>query len=118
MKRLLATTTIAVVAAFAGTGAAWGDRGDHGKPFFFSANCTGLGDVILENIGLSHNAALRVLGSNVVVVAPIGSVGGARGIENAPPASGTTCTFTGGGFSLTDIQPFEEPFTVPVLIAP
>jgi hypothetical protein len=116
MKRLLVTVAVATVVALAGGGTASADRGDHGKPFYFSANCTGLGNVILSNIGLSHNAALRVLDSNVVVVATDASIGGARGIETAPPASGSTCTFTGGGFSLTDIQPFDEPFTRSVLI--
>jgi hypothetical protein len=118
MKRLLATMSIATVVVLAAPGVASADRGDHGKPFYFSANCTGLGDVILSNIGLSHNAALRVLDSKVVVVATDASIGGARGIESAPPAAGTTCTFTGGGFSLADIQPFEEPFTRAVLITP
>ena len=118
MKRTLAMIFVVALTAFAGAGVASADRGDHGKPFYFSANCTGLGDVILSSIGLSRGAAQHVVGSNAVVVVTDASPGGARGIETAPPASGATCTFTGGGFSLADIQPFDEPFTRAVLIHP
>jgi hypothetical protein len=118
MKRTLAMLFVVGLTALAGAGVAWADRGDHGRPFYFSANCTRLGDVILSSIGLSRGAAQHVVASNAVVVVTDASPGGARGIETAPPASGATCTFIGGGFSLTDIQPFDEPFTRAVLIHP
>jgi hypothetical protein len=115
-KRWSLIGVVVAGAALATAGVASADRGDHGKPFYFSANCTGLGDVTLSSIGLSRGAAQHVVGSNIVVVATDASIGGARGIESAPPAAGATCTFTGGGFSLADIQPFDEPFTRAVLI--
>jgi hypothetical protein len=115
MRRTLIIFVVALT-ALAAAGGASADRGDHGKRFYFSANCTGLGDVTLSSIGLSRGAAQHVVGSNVVVVVTDASIGGARGIETAPPASGATCTFTGGGFSLTDIEPFDESFTRAVLI--
>jgi hypothetical protein len=85
-----------------------------GQPFYFSATCTGLGDVILVNQSLARTAALRVVGSNTVIIVTFGSPGGARGTEKL--ANGT-CTFTGGGFTIQTIEPFDEPFTTSVLIA-
>jgi hypothetical protein len=85
-----------------------------GQPFYFSASCTGIGDVFLVNQALAHTAALRVVGTNTVVIATFGSVGGARGTEQH---SNGTCTFTGGGFTIETIEPFDEPFTMPVFIA-
>ena len=75
MKRTLIIFIVALT-AFAGAGVASADRGDHGKPFYFSANCTGLGDVVVSSIGLSRGAAQHVLDSNVVVVVTDASPGG------------------------------------------
>jgi hypothetical protein len=83
-----------------------------GQPFYFSATCTGIGDVILVNQSLSRNAAYHVLDSNTTVVGNLFGLN-ARGVENN--ANGT-CTFIGGGFSPETIEPLDEPITIPVLI--
>jgi hypothetical protein len=84
-----------------------------GQPFYFSATCTGLGDLILVNQSLARTAALHVVGSNTIVIATFGSIGGARGTAHE---SNGTCTFTGGGFTPDAIEPFDEPFIAPVFI--
>jgi len=84
-----------------------------GQPFFFSATCTGFGDVILVNQSLSRTAALHVVGTNTVIIVTFGSIGGARGTEQQ---SNGTCTFTGGGLTPPSIEPFDEPFTAPVFV--
>jgi hypothetical protein len=110
--------TVVVVALLAGVGA-HGSRADKppvdlaGQPFYFSATCTGLGNVILVNQSLARTAALHVVGKNTVIIATFGSIGGARGTEQQ---SNGTCTFTGGGFTPTTIEPFDEPFTEPVFL--
>ena len=109
MKPLLAA--IAVVAAGVGAGVARADAPPHelaGTPFYFSAGCTGLGDVIVVNQSLAHTGAVRVVGSQTVIVL------GKPGIE---AHSNGECTFTGGGFSPETIEPFDEAFTLPVHIA-
>ena len=109
MKPLLAA--IAVVVVSGGAGAARADAPPHelaGQPFYFAGSCTGLGDVIVWNQSLAHTGAVRVVGSQTVVVL------GKPGIE--AHANGE-CTFTGGGFSPDTIEPFDEPFTLPVHIA-
>jgi hypothetical protein len=109
MKPLLAA--IAVVVAGVGAGVARADAPPHelaGTPFYFAGSCTGLGDVIVVNQSLAHTGAVRVVGSQTVIVL------GKPGIE--AHANGE-CTFTGGGFSLETIEPFDEPFTLPVHIA-
>jgi hypothetical protein len=58
-------------------------------------------------------SALHVFGTDTVVIATFGSIGGARGTEHQSNAS---CTFTGGGSSIDTIEPFDEPFTTPVVI--
>jgi hypothetical protein len=83
-----------------------------GQPFYFSATCTDLGDVILFNQSLARPAALTVVGSQTVVLAAFGNVEHARIFED----STATCTFTGGGFSVDTIEPFDEPFELPVVI--
>jgi len=84
-----------------------------GQPFYFSATCTSLGDVILVNQSLARTAALHVVGTNTVVIGTFGSIGGARGTQHQ---SNATCTFTGGGLTIETIEPFDEPFTSPVVI--
>jgi hypothetical protein len=109
MKTLLAA--IAVVVAGVGAGVARADAPPHefaGQPFYFAGSCTGLGDVIVVNQSLAHTGAVRVVGSQTVIVL------GKPGIE--AHANGE-CTFTGGGFSPETIEPFDEPFTLPVYIA-
>jgi hypothetical protein len=78
-----------------------------GQPFYFGATCTGVGDVILVNQSLATRPALRVVGSTTVII-PRFEAGEANG----------ECTFTGGGFSVDTIEPFDEPFTVAALITP
>ena len=65
-------------------------------------------DVVLARHGESETAALRIVGGHgiVLLVKP--------GIEKRAAAE---CTFTGGGFSPETIEPFDEPFTLPVHIA-
>src|SRR5215210_1665200 len=104
MRLLLA----AVVVAGAGAGVARADKPDTslaGKQFYFSATCTGIGDVILANQSLARTAALRVVGGRGVVVEPLN---GAPGVERVANAE---CTISGGGFSPETIEPFEEPFS-------
>jgi len=80
-----------------------------GQPFYFSATCTGIGDVILFNQSLARTSALVVVGEPGVVVIPFSG----RGIERVANAE---CTLTGGGFTIETIEPFEEPETIPALI--
>jgi hypothetical protein len=82
-----------------------------GQPFYFSATCTDIGDVIFVNQSLAFTAALRVVGAQTVVLVPFGNFEHARVVQN----STATCTFTGGGFSIDAIEPFE-PVEVPVVI--
>ena len=108
MKPLLAA--IAVVVSGVGAGVARADAPPHelaGQPFYFSGSCTGLGDVILVNQSLARVGAVRVVGSQTVVLL------GKPGIDRN--ANGE-CTITGGGFSPETIEPFDEPFTLPVVI--
>jgi hypothetical protein len=108
MRLLLAA--LVVVISGVGAGAARADKPDvslAGKPFYFSATCTGLGDIVLVNQSLARTAALRVVGSRTVVVEPLN---GAPGVERVANAE---CTITGGGFSPETIEPFDEPFWPP-----
>jgi hypothetical protein len=108
MKLLLAAA--AVVVSGVGAGVARADQPPlelAGQPFYFAGSCTGLGDVIVVNQSLAHTGAVRVVGSQTVIVL------GKPGIERH--ANGE-CTFTGGGFSPETIEPFDEPFTLPVVI--
>ena len=109
MKLFLAT--VAVVASGAGAGLARADAPPHelaGTPFYFAATCTGLGDVIVWNQSLARTGAVRVVGGQGTIVL------GKPGIE--AHANGE-CTFTAGGFSPETLEPFDEPFTLPVHIA-
>jgi hypothetical protein len=109
MKPLLAAIAVLVCGAAAGVARADPPpRELAGQPFYFAGSCTGLGDVIVVNQSLAHTGAVRVVGSQTVVVL------GKPGIERH--ANGE-CTFTGGGLSPETIEPFAEPFTLPVRIA-
>ena len=79
--------------------------------FYFGADCTGIGSVVLVNAGPAHTAALQVLGANTVVLVPVN-----RAIEKRALAAGTTCTFLSHGTDPTDLEPNEEPETAPVVI--
>src|SRR5215208_727756 len=81
-----------------------------GQPFYFSATCTGIGDVILFNQSLARRAGLVVLEGEGAVVVP-------SFLDPHARANGT-CIFTGGGFSIDTIEPFDEPATLDVLIVP
>jgi hypothetical protein len=107
-KPLLAT--VAVVVAGVGTGVARADQPPHefaGQPFYFTATCTGIGDVLLVNQSLANTAALRIVGGHGIVLL------GKPGIERRADAE---CTLTGGGFSPATIEPFDEPFASPAVI--
>jgi hypothetical protein len=82
------------------------------KVFEFSATCSGIGTVILTNLGPAQADALHVVGANTIVLNP---TNGAPGILRRAIAAGTSCTYTGGG-PPGDIQPFEDPITLPVVI--
>jgi hypothetical protein len=112
-----AALIMAVAALLAGVGSsvARADRPPHelaGQPFYFSATCTGIGDVILFNQSLARPAALTVVGSQTVVLAAFGDVEHARIFRDTT----ATCTFTGGGFTVETIEPFDEPFELPAVI--
>ena len=115
MRRLALVGLVAVLAGI-GAGVARADQPPlelAGQPFYFSATCAGLGDVILVNEALARTAALHVVGTNTIVIVTFGSIGGARGTEQQ---SNSTCTFTGGGLTPDTIEPFDEPFTTPAVI--
>ena len=111
MKRRLAFVAVSVVALVAvfGLGTVQAAKPPlelAGQPFYFTAHCTDVGNVILVNQSLAHGS-LRGVGTNVVVVP--------RFHDNSARINGT-CTFTGGGFTVGTIEPFDEPFTLSVLI--
>jgi hypothetical protein len=111
MRRLAFFAVVAALVAVAGTGVARADQPPldlAGQPFYFSATCTGIGDVILENQSLAHRPALRAVGTPIVVIPFFDSHGRQTNGE---------CTFTGGGFTIDTIVPFDEPFSAPVRIA-
>jgi hypothetical protein len=110
MRMRLLLAAIVVVVAGVGAGVARADQPPlefAGKPFYFSASCTGLGDVLLVNQSLANTAALRIVGGHGVVLLA------KPGIEKRADAE---CTFTGGGFSPETIEPFDDPFTLPAVI--
>jgi hypothetical protein len=71
---------------------------------------TGIGDVILFNQSLARRAGLVVVEGEGAVVVP--------SFLNPHARANGTCTFTGGGFSIDTIEPFDEPATLDVLIVP
>jgi hypothetical protein len=111
MRRILLVGALAAVVAVIGAGAARAEKPPlelAGQPFYFSATCTGIGDVILFNQSLARRPGLVVVGGHGAVILTFGNP--------HAPANGT-CTFTGGGFSIDSIEPFE-PFTEDALIVP
>jgi hypothetical protein len=115
LRRTAFIVVVAALMAGVGSGVARADRPPQdlaGQPFYFSATCTDLGDVILFNQSLARTAALTVVGSQTVILAAFGNVEHARIFDN----STATCTFTGGGFTVDTIEPFDEPFELPVVI--
>lgn len=112
MRLRLLLAVVVLVVSGVGAGVARADMPDTdlaGRPFYFSATCTGIGDVILVNQSLARTAALRVVGDGVVVE----PLNGAPGVERVANAE---CTITGGGFSPGTIEPFDEPFSFPAFI--
>jgi len=115
MRRTALMIVVAALMAGVGSSVARADQPPldlAGQPFYFSATCTDVGDVILFNQSLAFTAAFTVVGSQTVVLVAFGNVGHARVFEN----STATCTFTGGGFSVDTIEPFDDPFELPAVI--
>jgi hypothetical protein len=85
------------------------------QAFYFTASCTGIGDVLLVNAFSARAAALQVVGTHTVVL--VGSEpSGSPGLQNLAARAGTTCTFTGFGPSPNQIQPLNPPLTAPAVI--
>lgn len=104
--------TVAAIAVVALTVAGPGHADPTGPTaFYFGADCTGIGSVLLTNAGPSHAAALQVVGTNTIVLVPVN-----RGIEERGLAAGTTCTFTAFGADPNDLEQIEDPETFPVVI--
>lgn len=86
------------------------------QAFYFAATCTGIGDVVVTNPGLSNTIAFQVLGTTTVILVPdTTNPSGVPGLASQAAASGTTCTFTAGGESPDQLDPFP-PITLPVVI--
>src|SRR5438874_13216579 len=97
MRHRALIVVVATLLAGVGAGASRAEQPSvdlAGQPFYFSATCTVLGDVILVNQSLSRTAALDVAGTNTVIIVTFGSIGGARGTEQQADGTGTC---TGGG---------------------
>jgi hypothetical protein len=85
---------------------------------YFAATCTGIGDVVVTNAGLSRTIAFQVLGTTTVVLVPdTTNPSGVPGLARQAAAAGTTCTFTAAGESPDQLDPFP-PVTLPVVITP
>jgi hypothetical protein len=85
------------------------------QAFYFTATCTGIGDVLLVNTGTARTAAVQVVGTTTVVL--VGSEpSGSPGVQKLASNTGTSCTFTGFGPSPDQIQPLDPPQTVPAVI--
>lgn len=88
------------------------------QAFYFAATCTGLGDVVVTNAGVSRTIAFQVLGTTTVILVPdTTNPSGVPGLASQAAAAGTTCTFTAGGDSPDQLDPFP-PITLPVVISP
>jgi len=104
--------TLATVGAAAMALSATGQADPNGpQAFYFGANCTGIGSVVLVNAGPSRAAGLQVLGRSTIVLVPVN-----RAIEDRALAAGTTCTFLLHGSDPTNLEPNEAPSTDPVVI--
>jgi hypothetical protein len=88
------------------------------RAFYFAATCTGIGDVVVTNAGLSKTIAFQVLGMTTVVLVPdTSNPSGVPGLASQAAEAGTTCMFTAGGGSPDQLDPFP-PLTLPVVITP
>jgi hypothetical protein len=86
------------------------------QAFYFAATCTGMGDVVVTNAGLSKTIAFQVLGTTTVVLVPdTSNPSGVPGLASQAATAGTTCTFTAGGDSPDQLDQFP-PITLPVVI--
>jgi len=85
------------------------------QAFYFTATCSGIGDVLLTNPAPGRNAMTQVVGTNTIVLVG-SSPSGSPGIQKRAAAAGTSCTFTGFGPSPDQIQPINPPFTEPAVI--
>lgn len=111
MRGKLLIAAVAVLMSGVGAAVARADQPPldlAGQPFYFSATCTRIGDVILFNQSLARRPALVVVEGQGRAVIPS---------FDRPARTNGTCTFTGGGFSIDTIEPFE-PFTFDALIVP
>jgi hypothetical protein len=123
MRRFLAVAAVVLVGAAGAAAAAAADPVRPPKTFQFALTCTGLGDVLATNLGVAHNEAIQVVGTNTVIlfafngeVLPDGEVlTSAPGIVTQALAAGTTCTLTAAG-PPGALEPVEPPFTFPVVI--
>jgi len=85
------------------------------QAFYFTATCTGIGDVLLVNTRPARTAAVQVVGTNTVVL--VGSEpSGSPGVQKLAGNAETSCTFTGFGPSPDEIQPLDPPQTIPAVI--
>ena len=113
MRGKLLIAAVAVLLSGVGAAVARADQPPldlAGQPFYFSATCTGIGDVILFNQSLAPRPALVVVEGQAAVVRP--------SYDNPHAVTYGTCTRSGGGFSINTIEPFDEPFTIDALIVP
>jgi hypothetical protein len=113
MRAKLLIAAVAVLMSGVGAAVARADQPPldlAGQPFYFSATCTGIGDVILFNQSLARRAGLVVVEGEGAVVVP--------SFINPNARANGTCTFTGGGFSIDEIEPLDNPVTLDVLIVP
>jgi hypothetical protein len=85
------------------------------QAFYFTATCSGLGNVLLTNPAPARNAMTQVVGTNTIVLVGSGP-SGSPGIQKRAAAAATSCTFTGFGPSPDQIQPLDPPFTAPAVI--
>jgi len=85
------------------------------QAFYFTATCTGIGDVLLVNSFSARTAALQVVGKTTVVL--VGAdFSGSPGLQNLASKTGSTCTFTGLGPSPDQITALDPPITAPAVI--
>ena len=113
MRRLIATMAIAGAASLMLASGVPADPIAGPTAFEYVATCTGIGSVMLTNAGPSHGVLL-VVGTSTSVLVPEAATPSASLLQKAL-AAGTTCTFTAGG-SPGHIEPFDDPFTLPVVI--
>lgn len=110
MRRGLTMVVGSLVAALALAGPVNADPSGP-TAFYFAANCTGLGDVLLVNAGPSRTAALQVVGSTTVLLIPVNPALRER--------ANTVCTITAAGPDPANLQPIPGgAFTDVAVIVP